>query len=121
MDPSTELKCGENSATIFADFVETLKHGLDNSTEDSPPKKQKKCPESVKKQKLRKKSKLEDSLYVGGSGFENGDRSEKLVRNLFAQKTVQISPFSAVLVATNFFLTDENQNTDKYSIVSGAR
>ena len=121
MDPSTESKCGENSASIFADFVETLKHGLDNSTEDSPPKKQKKCPESVKKQKLRKKSKLEDSLYVGGSGFENGDRSEKLVRNLFAQKTVQISPFSAVLVATNFFLTDENQNTDKYSIVSGAR
>ena len=110
------------SANIYADFVASLEKDLEDKTgDDRPLKKQKLNP---KQEKKAKKSKSEStSTYVGGNSEAavDGDKSEKIVRNLFSHITVQIAPFSATLCPTNHFMTDENQSTEKYHVVSSGR
>lgn len=110
----------ESSKNIYADFVATLKNDLDLSSPERPSKKLK--TEKQKKQKSSKKSSRSEPTATYISGEAGGiDKSEKIVRNLLSQQTIQIGAFSASLIATNYYMTDQNQTTDKYHIVSGGR
>ena len=100
----------ENSKNIFADFVASLENDLDQPSGGAPLKKQK----TEKKRKAPKKRETTSTYKGGNLEINEGDKSEKIVRNLFSQITIQISAFSAKLVPTNFFLTDQNQTPEKY-------
>ena len=79
----------ENSKNIFADFVASLENDLDQPSGGAPLKKQK----TEKKRKAPKKRETTSTYKGGNLEINEGDKSEKIVRNLFSQITVQISAF----------------------------
>ena len=118
---SYDASGAESSKNIYADFVATLKNDLDLSLPERPIKKLKTEKAQKKHKTSRKSSKLESATaYITGE-VGGIDKSEKIVRNLLSHQTVQIGAFSASLIATNYYMTDENQTTDRYHIVSGGR
>lgn len=111
----------------FADFVKDLRIDLNiaDSAEipisnEAPLASQTQKPSKKRKCSYKRTKNLSTSSQVSQSRklSKPGDITEKIVRNLVINERTSIAAFSAKLVATNFFLTDENQSPELYHSIT---